>query len=339
MHRVKWMLMAALVAVALIAAACGDGDDDTASSESTEETTESTEAGDTATTEADATGTTEAEATGTTGTATGGECETVDEVSVTLQWLTQSQFAGYFAARDEGYYEEFCLDVEIIEGGIDIVPQQQVGSGAADFGLAWVPKALVSREEGIDVVNVAQVFQRSATLQVAFADAAIDGPEDFAGKQIGNWGGGNEFELVAGARQAGLEPGTDFDFVQQDFTMQALINGEIDAAQAMTYNEYAQVLETVNPDTGELFQPEDLTVIDWNEVGTAMLQDADLDGRRVARQRPGVGRRRHPLHRRVDQGLGVLPRQLRRLRADRARQRLRSSASRTRRGSSTRSTP
>jgi NitT/TauT family transport system substrate-binding protein len=42
----------------------------------------------------------------------------------------------------------------------------------------------------------------------------------------------------------------------------------------MTYNEYAQVLEAVNPDTGELYQPEDFTVIDWNEVGTAMLQDA-----------------------------------------------------------------
>ena len=41
----------------------------------------------------------------------------------------------------------------------------------------------------------------------------------------------------------------------------------------MTYNEYAQVLEAVNPDTGELYQPEDLNVINFNEVGTAMLQD------------------------------------------------------------------
>jgi NitT/TauT family transport system substrate-binding protein len=48
----------------------------------------------------------------------------------------------------------------------------------------------------------------------------------------------------------------------------------VDVAEAMIYNEYAQLLETENPDTGELFQPDDLNVIDYNEVGTAMLQDA-----------------------------------------------------------------
>jgi NitT/TauT family transport system substrate-binding protein len=58
--------------------------------------------------------------------------------------------------------------------------------------------------------------------------------------------------------------------------MSLLLNREIDAAQAMTYNEYAQVLEAVNPDTGELYTPEDLSVIDFNdpEIATAMLQDA-----------------------------------------------------------------
>ena len=66
----------------------------------------------------------------------------------------------------------------------------------------------------------------------------------------------------------------DINLVQQAFDMNAFLAGDIDAAQAMTYNEYAQVLETVNPDTGELYQPEDLNVINWNDVGTAMLQDA-----------------------------------------------------------------
>ena len=56
--------------------------------------------------------------------------------------------------------------------------------------------------------------------------------------------------------------------------MNGFLAGDIDAAQAMTYNEYAQVLETKNPATGELYQPDDLNVINWNDVGTAMLQDA-----------------------------------------------------------------
>ena len=109
---------------------------------------------------------------------------------------------------------------------------------------------------------------------MSFADAGINGPADLAGRKVGSWGFGNEFELLAGSRASGVEPGEDYEIVQQAFDMQALISGEIDAAQAMIYNEYAQVLETVNPDTGELYQPDDLTVIDWNDEGTAMLQDA-----------------------------------------------------------------
>jgi NitT/TauT family transport system substrate-binding protein len=134
-----------------------------------------------------------------------------------------------------------------------------------------VPKALVSREGGADIVNIAQVFERSGTLEVSFADSGIESPEDWAGKKVGNWGFGNEFELTAAISQAGVE---DVELVGQDFTMTALLNGDIDAAEAMIYNEYAQVLEAINPDTGELYQPEDLNVIDFNEVGTAMLQDA-----------------------------------------------------------------
>ena len=64
--------------------------------------------------------------------------------------------------------------------------------------------------------------------------------------------------------------------------MSGLLSGDIDAAEAMTYNEYAQVLEAVNPDTGELYQPTDLNVISYEEVGVGMLQDAIwADGERL----------------------------------------------------------
>ena len=195
-------------------------------------------------------------------------------VNLQLQWFVQAQFGGYYAAKDKGFYEEQCLDVTILEGGVDIVPQTQLAQGAADFAIAWVPKALASREQGAGIVDVAQVFQRSGTLQVSWADSGIKTPADLKGKKVGNWGFGNEYELFAGLTAAGLKPGKDVELVQQQFDMQALLNREIDAAQAMTYNEYAQVLEAVNPDTGELYKPEDFSVINWNDVGTAMYQDA-----------------------------------------------------------------
>jgi NitT/TauT family transport system substrate-binding protein len=197
-------------------------------------------------------------------------------IKLQLQWVTQSQFAGYYAAVDQGFYQDEGLDVTILVGAVDIVPQQVLASGQSEFAVSWVPKALVSREEGANIVNIAQVFQRSGTLEVSWADSGITTPEDWRGKKVGSWGFGNEFELYAAMTAVGIDPAdtSDVTIVQQPFDMSLLLNREIDAAEAMTYNEYAQVLEATNPETGELYQPEDLNVIDFNDVGTAMLQDA-----------------------------------------------------------------
>ena len=204
----------------------------------------------------------------------GGQASGSTKVRLQLQWVTQAQFAGYFAAADQGYYKDEGLDVEILEGGVDIVPQTVLAQGQADYAIAWVPKALASREQGAQITDVGQVFARSGTLQVSFKDKGISSPSDLKGKKVGNWGFGNEYELFAGMTGAGLDPAKDVTLVQQQFDMQALLKGDIDAAQAMDYNEYAQVLEAKNPATGKLYQPADFTTINWNDVGTAMLQDA-----------------------------------------------------------------
>ena len=196
-------------------------------------------------------------------------------VKLQLQWFPQAQFAGYFAAVDQGFYKAQGLDVKILPGGVDIVPATVVAGGGAEFGISWVPKMLASRESGADVQVIGQVFQRSGTLQVSWKDAAITKPADWKGKKVGTWGFGNEAELYAAMRTVGIDPAnpSDVTIVPQQFDMNAFLNGEIDAAQAMIYNEYAQVLEATNPATGALYQPGDLNVIDYNAVGTAMLQD------------------------------------------------------------------
>ena len=196
-------------------------------------------------------------------------------VTLQLQWVPQSQFCGYYAALDKGFWKQQGLDVTIKPGAVEIVPQQVVATGGAEFGVAWLPKVLASIEQGADLVNIAQPFQRSGTLEVSWKDSGITKPEDWKGKKVGTWGFGNEFELFAAMRKAGIDPNnkSDVTIVQQPFDMSLLLNREVDAAEAMTYNEYAQVLEAVNPKTGKLYQPEDLSVINFNDVGTAMLQD------------------------------------------------------------------
>jgi NitT/TauT family transport system substrate-binding protein len=206
-------------------------------------------------------------------------------VSLQLQWEPQAQFAGYFAADQQGYYAAEGLDVEILRGGAEIIPQV-VGSdpNGPEFTISWVPKVLEVRANGqSDLVDIAQIFQRSGTRSVSWAAGKgpeptstdnITSPEQFAGKNIGVWDFGNEYEVTAGALKFGLVQNEDYTKVIQPFDMSLLLNREIDVAEAMIYNEYAQVLEATNPATAQLYQPEDLNVIDYNEVGTAMLQDA-----------------------------------------------------------------
>ena len=195
-------------------------------------------------------------------------------IKLQLQWFFQSQFAGYIAAVDQGFYKEQGLDVQLLEGGVDIVPQTVLAQGKADYAVAWVPKALASREQGAGITDVGQIFARSGTYQVAWKSSNIKTAADLKGKKVGNWGFGNEFELFAGMTKAGLDPGKDVTLVQQQFDMQALLKKEIDAAQAMSYNEYAQLLEAKNPATGKQYTADDFSIIDWKTEGSSMLQDA-----------------------------------------------------------------
>jgi len=197
------------------------------------------------------------------------------KVKFQLQWVTQAQFAGYYAALDQGYFKDQGLEVTLLVGGPDVNNLQVVASDGADLGTSWVPKTLQSREGGTDLVTIAQISQRSGTRMVAFKTSGITDPTSMAGKKIGSWLGGNEPELYAALTKAGKDPKTE-NVIKQNFNMDAFIAGDIDVAQAMIYNEYAQVFETKNPKTGKLFTPEDVNVIDFNDasIGTAMLQDA-----------------------------------------------------------------
>ncbi len=212
---------------------------------------------------------------GTSPDASSGDFEPITDVSLQLQWLPQAQFAGYYVALDKGYFTEEGFDnVDIIPSGGDIVPQDALVAGDVDFAVAWVPKVLGTLEaSGAELTDIAQVYQKSGTLQVSFKENPVADVSDFEGKRIGSWGFGNEWEIFAAMAADDLDAST-VSITTQDFSMNALLDGDVDAAQAMTYNEYAQILETVNPATGALFTPDDFDVVSYEDTDGAMLQDA-----------------------------------------------------------------
>jgi NitT/TauT family transport system substrate-binding protein len=197
------------------------------------------------------------------------------KVTLQLKWVTQAQFAGYYAALAKGYYKQAGLDVNIKVGGPDIIPEQVVAGGQAQFGLDWLPSLMSARDQGTKLINIAQVFSRSGMTEITWKDTGLNTIAKLKGKKVGNWLGGNEFELFAALSRAGMDPVHDkgVQIVKQPFDMNLFLHRQIDAASAMTYNELAQVLESTNPKTGKLYKLSDLNVIKMQNIGTGMLED------------------------------------------------------------------
>jgi NitT/TauT family transport system substrate-binding protein len=197
------------------------------------------------------------------------------KVTLQLKWVPQAQFAGYYAALDMGFYKRAGLDVTIKPGGPDIIPEQVVASGQAQFGIDWLPSLLASREKGADLVNISQVFARSGMTQLTWKSSGINTIAKMEGKKVANWLGGNQYELFAALVKNGMDPehNKGVTIVQQPFDMNLFLNHQVDSASAMTYNELAQVLESKNPNTGKLYTLGDLNVLKMQNVGTGMLED------------------------------------------------------------------
>src|SRR5438093_11855877 len=111
----------------------------------------------------------------------------LDTVTLQLKWVTQAQFAGYYAAKELGYYKQFGLDVNIKVGGPSITPEQVVASGQADIGLDWLPSLLATRDPGTHLVNIAQMFARSGMTELTWKDSGITSIAGMRDKTVGGW--------------------------------------------------------------------------------------------------------------------------------------------------------
>src|SRR6267154_688118 len=178
--------------------------------------------------------------------------QAADPVTIQLKWVSQAQFAGYFVAKDKGFYKEAGLDVTVKPGGPDVNPSQVIAGGGADVVVDWMPSALAAREKGVPLVNIAQVFQRSGMELSCRKDSGIKTPADFKGKTLGVWFAGNEYPFLAWMSKLGLK--TDggpngVTVLKQGFNVDPLLQKQAACISTMTYNEYGQVLDAgLKPD-------------------------------------------------------------------------------------------
>lgn len=183
-------------------------------------------------------------------------------VRLALQWYPQTQFAGYYMAKEKGFYAENGLAVEILHGDADSDSLERVRSGKAEFGTAFLSTAMEHRSKGHPLVNIAQIVQRSALMLVARKDSGIKSISDLEGARIGTWG--NTFEIQP--KSLFLRENLHVNFIRQSPSFELFMRGGLDATLAMWYNEYYRLIAYgLNPDEMTSFffsnlslnQPED----------------------------------------------------------------------------------
>jgi NitT/TauT family transport system substrate-binding protein len=198
-----------------------------------------------------------------------GAASAADEVTLQLKWVTQAQFAGYYVALDQGFYEAEGLDVTIKPGGPDIAPPQVIAGGGADVIVEWMPAALAARERGVPLVNIAQPFKSSGMMLTCLKETGIATPADFPGRTLGVWFFGNEYPFLSWMAKLGIPTdGGDkgVTVVKQGFNVDPLLQKQADCISTMTYNEYWQVI-----DAG--IKPEELVTFKYEDQGVATLED------------------------------------------------------------------
>jgi NitT/TauT family transport system substrate-binding protein len=198
-----------------------------------------------------------------------GAAHAQDKLTLQLKWVTQAQFAGYYVAKDKGYYKDAGLDVTIKAGGPDINPSQVIAGGGADVIVDWMPSALATREKGVPLVNIAQVFQTSGMQLTCRKDSGVKTPADFKGRTLGVWFFGNEYPFLSWMDKLGLKTSGGADGVKvlkQGFNVDPLLQKQADCISTMTYNEYWQLI-----DAG--MKADQLLVFKYQDQGVATLED------------------------------------------------------------------
>lgn len=191
-----------------------------------------------------------------------------DDVTLQLKWVTQAQFAGYYVALENGYYEDEDLNVTIKPGGPDVAPVQVLMGGGADVMIDWMPSALAAREQGAPVVNIAQPFKSSGMMLTCRKDSGISSPSDFPGKTLGVWFFGNEYPFLSWMSSLGIgtDGGSGVTVLKQGFNVDPILQGQAECVSTMTYNEYWQII-----DAG--LTADDLVTFKYEDQGVATLED------------------------------------------------------------------
>lgn len=188
--------------------------------------------------------------------------EALKNVTFIPQWSPQAQFAGYYVAFEKGMYQKYRIDLTIKAGGPYSVPVDLLEKGEVDFGTIWLSTAIQKRSQGVRLINISQIVQRSALMLVAKKGRGITKPEDINGRTIGLWRDEFRLQPMAFLKKFGLHA----RIIPQSYSVNLFLRDGVDVASAMWYNEYHTIISAgINPD--------ELTSFFFHEYGLNFPED------------------------------------------------------------------
>jgi NitT/TauT family transport system substrate-binding protein len=205
------------------------------------------------------------------------DAEGPKRLSFIPHWSPQAQFAGYFVAYEKGFYRQQGIDLNLITGDPRRPPTEALENGGVDFATMWLSTAIQRASEGVRILNLAQVIQRSSLMLVAKKARGITAIKDLTGKKVGVWGGDFRIQPEALFRKYGLA----VKIVPQSYSINLFLRDGIDAASAMWYNEYHTMISAgLNED--------ELTTFFFADYGLNFPEDGIYVLERTFRQDPGL---------------------------------------------------
>ena len=198
----------------------------------------------------------------------------ISTVRVQLPGPLDGEFAGYIAAQKLGYFTDENLTVTFQANDPASLPATYYSPGAsgAEFTVASVAPVLAAREHGSDLVDIAQIFQKSGTVELTWKKDAIADVCGLKGKRVGLWAAPADLELTSSLAACPLTT-AQYSGVTVTQDVSGFLDKTVDVTQANTYDQVAQVLEATNPATNQQYTVDDIAPIAPTDRH-ATLQDA-----------------------------------------------------------------
>lgn len=200
-------------------------------------------------------------------------------VRLALQWLPQSQFAGYYMALEKGFYRDAGLEVSLLHTGPGPSALAYLEKDRADFATLFLADAIVYARSSVPLAHIAQFVKQSNLMLVAWKDAGIETPADLHGKRISYWPGTFSIAFQAFFGHHGIQPVS----VPQHHTVDLFLKRGVDACAAMTYNEFNRIYQAG-------VDHERLTPFLMRDYGLGFPEDGLYTSVEMAARHPDVGR-------------------------------------------------